>query len=182
MEKPSVYLVQKTDALREALEFFIADSPNRHKTAEEKRLAFLAQIDFWDWEIENLIYSYLGFVERQRVWASQSGLKEALGKNGMCVKARLLEKIRWSTFLDDYSYKRTSRVVAPCQLLNETIDKWNHLLTLIEKNCYDKAAKNYVKLGAQINADLSYRSVKTPILRTRKTAKQPFRVGDESDQ
>lgn len=155
MERPSLYLVEKTDVLRRALDFFTATKSGGRMTADMKRLAFLANIDFWDWEIENLIFSFSSFQMRAKAFGTSSNLEGAIRRQGLVVRAHIVRKVRWSDFSDQYRVKRKEQVVAPHEILNEIIDKWNALLDLLDKSYYDPQAKNAVKLGADIHPDLS---------------------------
>ena len=146
MERPSVYLVEKADALRRALEFFTGQqNQNRVNTAEEKRLAFLAQIDFWVWEVDTLIYSYETFKERSKAWNNFGINLGQVNNNNLMVRAKILRKVRWSNFYEKYSYKRRPQTVSPDDMLNGVIDQWNSLLDLMEKEVIDPNAVNLVR-------------------------------------
>jgi hypothetical protein len=159
MERPSVYLVEKADALRRALEFFTGQqNQNRVNSSDDKRLAFLAQIDFWHWEVENLLYSYESFKERSEAWKTFGINLGNVNSNGLMVRAKILSRVRWSQFYETYSYKRKPQTVAPHEMLNSVIDQWNSLLDLMEKEVLDPNAANLVKAGMMadyVKADLS---------------------------
>ncbi len=72
--RPSVYLLNKCEAVDKVLDFFLATEGSYCRTLAEKRAVFLAQIDFWDWEIENLIFSFDSFMERVKAWNSTGSL------------------------------------------------------------------------------------------------------------
>ena len=57
--RPSNYLAAKADALSQVITFFKKHDGTAHLLA-----VFLAQIDFWHWEMENLIFSFDTFEER----------------------------------------------------------------------------------------------------------------------
>ena len=65
-ERPSQYLLEKIQAFDTVLDFFGYSSKGVIET--EKRVIFLITIDFWEWEIENLIYSCQTFKERSQAW------------------------------------------------------------------------------------------------------------------
>jgi hypothetical protein len=160
-ERPSVYLTEKCEALEKVLDWIIVGQ--HHKGINDKLLSFLSQIDFWDWEMENLLFSFDNFAERSKAWADQAGIQDFLkSKFGMMVKAPFSDQI-------DLVYKREWRkynekeVVAPFEKLNLIIDKWNSVLGVCEDRLFiaEKTAEQYVSLGAQILPNLDkYRKAK----------------------
>lgn len=158
-EKPSLYLLDKCENLEKVLNFFRGEKGSFNSPGIQKRLVFLAQIDFWDWEMDELIYSVSSFDERSKVWLSSLDLVQALGKEGMMIKNAVLEKITWIT---DRHWDEKKVTVAPVERLNQVIDKWNKLLNLCEESLFDKQVKNAVELGANFKKDLS-KFKKTPL-------------------
>ncbi len=154
--RPSVYLQEKCDALDQVLDFFVSRNPSFAQTRDEKLVVFLSQIDVWDWEIDNLIYSFDTFADRATAWvhANGWGLANALKARGVLVRASAVKDVR---------AKRQARagvrrsVVAPVRRLNEVIARWNLLLTTCEERVLVPAEERQtaVRLGAQVLADLS---------------------------
>lgn len=121
--RPSKYLSEKAQNFSQALSFFI-DRSGKHSLID-KRLVFLAQIDFWDWEMDTLIFSFDNFKERSQAWAKGSKhIKESLLRLGIPFKHNMLERL---------SLWDQNRVFAPIKELNVCIDQWNRLLALCEE-------------------------------------------------
>ena len=147
--RTSLYLVLRAEALLGALRFFRADAGN----AGERRLQLLAQLDFWEWEIDNLIYSFTNFAERSRTWNSPRATFEKLGVQGIVVKAMVASRRpewrdrRWRV-------NREPARVAPVALLKETIDLWNDLLDVTEGQFIYPMRKKANDFGIQMRKDL----------------------------
>lgn len=125
-QRTSLYLVNRAEALRGALRFF--GSPHRSKF--DLQLQFLAQIDFWDWELENLIFSFTNLAERSKTWRSPQATQAKLDTLGVVLPAKLLTKVRWS---GRWQVKAQVERVAPTDLLREVIELWNQLIDEVEK-------------------------------------------------
>jgi hypothetical protein len=132
-KKYSVYLQQKCETLQQALSFF-TDGGNQSMPGSEKRVNFLAQIDFWDWEIANLIFSFTNFEERSKAWLDYAAVTAMLQRNNLLVKNDILAKT--------YSAWKGERtpIIAPINDLNKVIDIWNGLISLCIKNVVDKSS------------------------------------------
>lgn len=147
--RPSIYLARKAGSLLEAIRFFLSDVK-----ANEKRLVFLAQIDFWDWELDNLIYSFETFNQRSQDWESDHSIKQKLVKQGLVIKINKLIDLRWSR---PFNLKPTAQVYAPLPLLKETLDAWHELLAICEKSLLqdeEKITSYAQRLGANVLANL----------------------------
>jgi len=131
-ERPSVYLQEKCSTLEAALDFFSQGSA--HFSLNEKKLTFLAQIDFWEWELETVIYSFDNFKERSAAWDSIRTIRDRLAKQGIIVRENVISQAEskrgWNQHL-------RSTVVEPWVDLNRLIDKWNGLLESCEKKLMD---------------------------------------------
>jgi len=142
-------------ALFQSLEFFT------HKT--ESRLIFLAQIDFWDFEIDSLIYCFNSFNERKEMWDNSINIEEMLLKKNFIPKKRIL-----NDFVRDKKYqKRIERwnraktqlkgdVESPDKSLLKCINKWNELISecqnlLVNRDTLKKAVE---LCNAKIECDL----------------------------
>src|SRR3982750_1452616 len=90
-QRTSLYLVRRADALLGALRFFAATNGD----ASRRRLQFLAQSDFWEWEIDNLIYSFTNLAERRETWRSPKSTVEKLGKLGIAIDTKRLCHATW---------------------------------------------------------------------------------------
>jgi hypothetical protein len=134
MSRPSMYLTKKCDALMDAIAFFKGNRGSRGTaTGKEKRFVFLAQIDFWDWEMDELIYSVESFKTRSQAWeASTSNLGGMLIRLGFPVQENEL----WNAVWHRGCFGRGQEVVAPIKKINEIIEAWNSLLGLCEKSVF----------------------------------------------
>jgi hypothetical protein len=102
--------------------------------------------------MDELIYSVNSFEERSKAWLDSGTLTEALGKQKMMIKNSVLTKVSWDT--ENRAYRAETTTVAPVDMLNKVIEKWNSLLDLCEKTLIDDNVENAVKLGANYLADL----------------------------
>lgn len=153
-ERPSVYLVEKCDGLEKVIDFFTHLQGSYLKAADEKLLVFLHQIDFWDWEIENLIFSFDNFEERSRAWKGGSMAEQIGARHGILVKSKIS---------DDADFNRKYRscheqevVVAPRENLKVVVEKWNALLSLCEQRVMvsQKGLNTAIHYGAQVLPNL----------------------------
>lgn len=138
MAKASVYLIEKAESLKKVIDFF--SKGNGSTGLHERYMIFLAQMDFWEWEVENLIYSYQNFKERSRVWTNSEKMLEGLYNAGFAIKASAYAK--WCNHTND--------VEAPVELLEEVIGQWNVLVEKAVKAVAmneDEAKKNGIKVA-----------------------------------
>jgi hypothetical protein len=70
-KRPSVYLVERSQELGRVLYFFLAPHEGRTPGLDERLVVFLAQLGFWEWELDNLIYAFTTFAERMRCIATR---------------------------------------------------------------------------------------------------------------
>lgn len=151
-ERPSVYLEEKCANMQRTLGFFLDGSHNR--CINEKLVTFLSQIDFWDWEIENMIFSFTNFEERSKAWESRQGFAEALrNEHGILLRRGIEGDWLWKR---GWRSKATTEVYAPFGHLNEVIKRWNKLLRTCEERVLvnEDKLENYTKLGAQVAPNL----------------------------
>lgn len=147
--RPSVYLQKKAEALYQALDYMSVGS--YEKTINEKILVFLSQIDFWDWEIEELIYTFKSFNERSKIWES-TDLDTLLLKQKFVLNKKTINELENSFFNKKWrNYYRAeynddnNEVFAPYKILNKIINKWNSLL----EKCSKRLMSNIDVFGIQ---------------------------------
>ena len=133
-QRTSVYLVRRADALLGALRFF-EGSPT---DATRRRLQFLAQSDYWAWELDNLVYSFTNLAERQATWASPAATVAKLGQLGLVVDAKRVRRVAWrpgggGRRPGHWAVQTAGGRVAPVELLREVIDTWNRVVDLAEQ-------------------------------------------------
>ena len=97
--RSSLYLVLRAEALLGSLKFFISETDSLRR-----RVQFLAQSDFWEWEIDNLIYSFTNLAERQRTWASPSAARQKLAQLDIVLDAKLIHRIGYRYGWNTVSY------------------------------------------------------------------------------
>lgn len=180
MARPSQYLVDKIVTLRKVLEFFGKESGDYMRTINERLVIFLAQMDFWDWEIENLIFSFDTFDERSRAWESSGHVSSHLNKQGIVVRDKVLAELaehnwwreqrtvrprlvnhktkagrrRKGAEVIEYGPVEKVRTVAPVEELNRLIIQWNILVDTCEKRLLSRQAENMARLGADVLKNL----------------------------
>lgn len=158
MSKESKYLVTKIEAFDLAFKFFSTRSARRG--VDEKMMIFLANIDFWDWEIENLIYSVANFEDRSKAFETLDDLLSGIMKKGFILKRSKLEDIKYTRrrekrYLQYFKCAFKNPVVAPVGLMNQVIEDWNEFLTRIEKRLMSNTAKSFEDWGESMKANLS---------------------------
>jgi hypothetical protein len=124
--RTSFYLTRKAEALLGVLQFF-----TEARSPANRRLQFLAQSDFWEWEIDNLIYSFTNFQERSRTWQSPEQAVKKLGTLGIVVNAKVVRGVRWRT--GQWQHKDATRRVTPVDMLREVVELWNQLVDAAEE-------------------------------------------------
>ena len=156
-KRPSVYLEEKCQCLEKVLDFFLSPKGSFHKPVNEKLLVFLYQLDFWDWEMANLLFSFDNFDERSKAWIENRGMSEyILHHFSILVKQGKWEEYDRSLDRDIRNYTEKP-VVAPWELLRNVIEKWNLLLNQCEERIMqsEETMQNAIKLGAQILPNLN---------------------------
>ena len=162
-QRTSLYLVRRAEALLGALKFFIDDRAN----PPARRLVFLAQMDFWEWEMENLIYSFTNFAERSKSWRWPKYVQEKLWAIGVVANATLYGPAKWRRGM--WHVERNGRRVAPVELLAETVEAWNRLIDLAEENFVRKFRQKIERFNIQARKDLQYLKKKMPALEATET-------------
>ena len=157
--RTSFYLTRKAEALLGVLRFF----HDRHGPLH-RRLQFLAQSDFWEWEMDNLIYSFVNFQERSKTWRSSNHAVRKLAVAGIAVDARIARKVRWR--LGHWQHKDATRRVAPVELLRETIDLWNEVVDQAEQHFVAPMRDKVEKWNLQTARDLRHLKKTMPQLET----------------
>lgn len=136
-DKPrySQYLTDKATALEKTLDFFLKETGIYRRSVNESLLTFLDQIKFWDWEMDELRFSFDNFNERSKSWQdSGAGIKNSIESQlGIMLKKNAAEGVDFNR----YVRKHGGAVEAPYDVCNRVIDKWNRLL----KRCEEQRAK-----------------------------------------
>ena len=146
--RSSSYLYQKIENLSGTIKFF---EQNAHA-----RILFLSQIDFWSWEVDELIFSVSNFEERKKDWLTDPQvLLDKLVEEGYCIDlsdnvSSMLRYMKGSAEYRNYD--------TPWADLEVLIDKWNDLLRLVELALFNpKKVKMIVESGGLAKSIESYR-------------------------
>ena len=159
-QRTSLYLIRRADALLGALRFFSVSTGDTTR----RRLQFLAQSDFWEWEIDNLIYSFTNLAERRETWRSPHATREKLGQLGIVVNAKILRNARWRSNgsrrypvrgAGEWKVTQTGERIAPVALLKQVIDEWNLVINLVETQFIAPMRKDVERWNIQTRKDLS---------------------------
>lgn len=146
-QRTSLYLVRQADALLGALRLFTVVNGN----AKPRRLQFLAQSDFWEWEIDNLIYSFTTLAERQRTWSSTSATVAKLGQLGIAVDVKLLRAAKWR---GHWKVQQAGTRVAPIDMLDQVVEAWNGLIDQLEAEFIEPMQEKVERWNVQSRKDL----------------------------
>lgn len=154
--RPSVYLQERVAALAQVLDFFAAPHRGQSPGPKEMLVVFLSQVEFWEWELDNLIYAFKTFQERATAWEHENGfgIANALRTRGIWIQLSAVK---------DLKLKRQTRsgrgrgVFAPVVDLNKVIQRWNELLLLCEEKVLIPHEEREAALrgGAQLLMDLA---------------------------
>ena len=133
-DKPrySQYLTEKAAALEKTLDFFLKDTGTHRRSVNETLLVFLDQIFFWDWEMDELRYSFDSFKTRSKSW-QEDGAGIAAGiesQVGVKLRPKVADGIDFNRYCRKYG---SGPVEAPYDACNKVIDKWNRLLKRCEE-------------------------------------------------
>lgn len=154
--KTSLYLVRRVETLLGPIRFF--SDPVGGK---ERQLQFLAQSDFWEWEMENLIYSFTNFGERSRTWRSGKTALEKLGALGIAVEAKMVRHVRWNK---GWHVRHEKERVAPVEMLRGAIEEWNALITIVETKFIAPMRATADRYNVQTRRDLDHLRKTIPAL------------------
>jgi hypothetical protein len=145
-QRTSLYLVLRAEALLGTINFFASPAGDT-----SRRIQFLAQSDFWEWEIDNLIYSFTNLAERRETWSSPKATLEKLNQLGIVLKTKTITRVAWR---GGWRTKHDQQRMAPVQLLRQVIERWNALMDLMEEQ-FVKPMQMEIKLwNVQTRTDL----------------------------
>jgi hypothetical protein len=155
-KRPSVYLLERCRELGRVMDFFLAPNQGRTPGLNERLIVFLSQLDFWQWELDNLVYAFTTFSERACAWEHESGIGIAneLRTRGILVEVAAVKDLKRKR---QARAERQWRVVAPVQELNAVIALWNQVLDACEDRVLVplEERQRAIALGAQVLPDLS---------------------------
>jgi hypothetical protein len=157
--RTSFYLTRKAEALLGVLRFFAEPMAPLHR-----RLQFLAQSDFWEWEIDNLVYSFTNLQERSKTWQSSDHAMRKLGAMGVVIDVKVARRVRWRPLTRHWQHKDSTRRVAPVELLKETINLWNQLVDLADERFVASMRENAKKWNIQAATSLRHLKKQMPDL------------------
>jgi hypothetical protein len=129
-QRPSGYLEERCEALERVLDSYLAAEQASTPSSDDLLLHFAGQLPFWNAELEVLIGSFDEFEKRSQSWQSERGLEEALRTQGLYVNSRALKYLKKK---QGDKKSGSTKVVAPFARLNRVIEKWNHLLSLVNE-------------------------------------------------
>jgi hypothetical protein len=139
-ERPSRFLTGRIEGFREVLSYFAALPP--------RQIAFLLQLEFWDWEMDEIIYAVRNFEERAAAWCLSGRLAdEILTSNGILLAMKFRKKYAAAV--------QTAKVTAPVQDLDHLIDCWNELLTRCEAMLDQSEIVQTVNAGGRVLPNLA---------------------------
>lgn len=159
-----MYLQERAEVLGRVFEFFTAPHRGQAPGAKEMLVVFLSQLEFWEWELDNLIYAFTSFQERATAWTHENGfgMANVLRTKGIWVRTAAVK---------DLKLKRQARsgrrggVFAPVASLNGVLTQWNQLLILCEQRVLigTEEREQALQSGAQLMPDLArYRKAQLP--------------------
>jgi hypothetical protein len=146
-QRPSRFLKQRIECFAETLAFFSRQT--------QFKVAFLLQLHFWDWEMDEILYAVANFTEREKAWrVSGHTADEMLIADGIFLKNKALGSYGPST--------QTNRVIAPQDDLANLVCRWNDLLSECERMLDPNCIAQIEKSGGKALQNLSqYRKILT---------------------
>lgn len=155
--RSSVYLAERTEALYQALTFFEKTKSNLSNM--ELHLVFLSQIDFWEFELDSLVFLFENFAERSKCWNSVGAIDDKIRKHDLILNKTFLGKVSNKRYWRR-SFRRKGEVFNPTELLNKVINKWNELIDICRYLLVnDKIEKSALEAGAKCKSITSYKKV-----------------------
>jgi hypothetical protein len=147
-ERPSRFLKSRIESFAEALQFFVP--------MPQRQVAFPLQIDFWDWEMDEILYAVASFGEREKAWRlSGRTADELLGSQGILLRSKSRKSYGAAV--------QVTKVVAPLAELQSLVDQWNDLIGRCEGLLDREEIEQTLLAGGKALADLSkYRKNLTP--------------------
>jgi hypothetical protein len=153
MMRSSLYLASRCETLFQALSFFNKAHPSF--TKEELGLIFMAQLDFWSFELDNLIYLFQTFEDRQQDWTSIDSIDEKIRKQGLIIKKSHLGKLKYHRY-----GRKTNPIEDPKDLLNKVLDLWNELIDHLKCMEDSQALEKSDACGASLKSLESFKKDK----------------------
>jgi hypothetical protein len=139
-QRPSRFLKQRIESFADTLAFFSRQT--------QFKVAFLLQLDFWDWEMDEILYAVSNFTEREKAWrVSGHTADEMLIAGGIYLKNRALGSYGPST--------QSNRVIAPLDDLANLIHRWNDLISECERMLDPKSTAQLLKVDGRALQDLN---------------------------
>ncbi len=139
----SQYLLTKIENLEQVIAFF--------SKSKWRRLVFLLQIDFWDWEMDEVIYSYDNFEKRKESWSiPPDSLEATLRKLRYICDFDTLKQLAGANELFakmSAEDGQTDTVVPPAEQMERLLQKWNDLLMLVQDTILDRKRAKQVNLS-----------------------------------
>lgn len=148
--RPSVYLMEKAKALLNAITFFAS-----HVKNEERMLVFLSQVDFWEWEIDNLLNSFYTFEDRKELWEDADAVQQQLNRMGISIRPKKMHSLKIDRRWKKWYLGREREVVAPMTILKEVIERWNKILQVCEEKYLSKYSEVAAEMGANVLPNLA---------------------------
>ncbi|MCW1924566.1 hypothetical protein OKA05_18520 [Luteolibacter arcticus] len=147
-ERPSRFLKSRIENFAEALAFFTP--------MPQRQVAFLLQIDFWDWEMDEILYAVSNFGDREQAWRlSGRTADDLLGSQGILLRAKTRKSYGAAV--------QVTKVVAPLVDLRNLVDQWNDLVARCEALLDRGEIEKTLIVGGKVLQDLSkYRKTLTP--------------------
>lgn len=130
-KRTSVYLESRCEIVEQLLAFFEAKNVEPLLKVE-RAVVFLAQLQFWDWELENLILAINSYRERSTAWTDLNGygMANALKTAGFWIRKKYLGGLKSRRVQRQVSGQQVS---APVKRLNLLLIRWNNYLDYLEQ-------------------------------------------------
>jgi len=147
-------------ALYQSLDFFIKRNASN--------LIFLAQIDFWDFEMDSLLFCFSSFKERSKIWENTETVESILYEKNLIPKRKILndfvndksfqKKIIWKNKgkLGSFKVSKGQDVESPDRALKRCVEQWNKLIDRCQELLItDKSEKTMNQCGMKVDCNLS---------------------------
>jgi hypothetical protein len=154
--RPSVHLQERAEDLGRVFDYFLAPHRGQSPGPKEMLVVFLSQLEFWEWELDNLIHAFATFKERATAWEHESGvgITNSLRTRGIWVQTNVVKDLKLKR---QARSGRAARVFAPVDVLETVIKQWNELLSLCEDRILIPPEERQLALksGVQLLPNLS---------------------------
>ncbi len=154
--RASQYLIERCMSLTQVFDYFLTEPSRKYETSETRLVTFIAQIKYWDWEMDLLRHSFETFEERSKAWNDTDTAETAIRMSGLPARPKIIRRIGWSRI----SERVNGKIVAPMDIYRRTVETWNKVLDKCKDEILldeEQQVKHLEQFGVKYNSIDSFR-------------------------